>query len=357
VKRTTVKSLSEGIMGLATLCLVLLVGCGGGGEKETKDAGPEARSDLSGAVRGDGSSTVFPIMEAIAEEFQKENPNVRVTVGISGTGGGFKKFCAGETDVSNASRPIKESETESCAGAGVEFVEIPIAFDGLSVMVNPANEFVSCLAVPDLKKIWEPAAQGKITRWSQVRQGWPDEELHLYGAGTDSGTYDYFTEAIVGEEGASRGDFTSSEDDNVIVQGIAGDPNALGFFGYAYYEQNKDRLKLVEIDGGEGCVAPSPETIANGTYQPLSRPLFVYVRTTALQRPEIKAFVNFALENAPALVAETGYIPLPDEVYDLARQRVESGTTGSVYAGGGSQVGTRLQDLLRAEGGGGPAPE
>ncbi|MBA2564409.1 MAG: PstS family phosphate ABC transporter substrate-binding protein [Gemmatimonadetes bacterium] len=346
------------LMDLVTvLCLGSWVACGGGGAPEDRDpadtAGDErAAGDgprLSGAVRGDGSSTVFPIMEAVSEEFQKENPGVRVTVGISGTGGGFKKFCAGETDLSNASRPIKETELEACRAAGVDFVELPIAFDGLSVLANPANDFAQCMTLPELKKLWQPEAQGKVMRWNQVRAAWPAQEIHLYGAGTDSGTYDYFTEAVVGEEGASRGDFTSSEDDNVIVQGISGDPRGLGFFGYAYYEQNKDRLKLLEVDGGDGCVAPSPETIANGTYKPLSRPLFIYVRTTALDRPEVKAFIDYAITNATSLVAETGYIPLTDELYRLARTRAGKRTPGSIYEGGGSQAGTRLQDLLEAE--------
>jgi phosphate transport system substrate-binding protein len=321
--------------------------CGGG--REAEEGGAAADGGLTGTVSGDGSSTVFPIMEAVAEEFQRENPGVRVTIGISGTGGGFKKFCAGETDLSNASRPIKPTEVEACRAAGVEYVEFPIAFDGLSVMVNPANDFAACIEIAELRRLWEPEAQGAVTRWSQVRPGWPDEEVHLYGAGVDSGTYDYFTEAVVGEEGSSRGDFTSSEDDNVIVQGIAGDPQALGFFGYAYYAENRDRLKLLEVDGGTGCVAPSPETIANGTYTPLSRPLFLYVRRESLDRPEVRAFVDYAITNAVALVGETGYVPLTDELYRLARARVASGVTGSIYEGGGSQTGTRLQDLLRQE--------
>jgi phosphate transport system substrate-binding protein len=331
-------------------CLVTL-GCGGGREAE----GDADAAGLGGSVSGDGSSTVFPIMEAVAEEFQRENPDVRVTIGISGTGGGFKKFCAGETDLSNASRPIKPTEVEACRASGVEYVEFPVAFDGLSVMVNPANDFADCVTLGELRRMWEPSAQGAVTRWSQVRPGWPDEEIHLYGAGVDSGTYDYFTEAVVGEEGSSRGDFTSSEDDNVIVQGIAGDPQAIGFFGYAYYAENRDRLKLLEVDGGAGCVAPSPETIAGGTYSPLSRPLFVYVNRQALGRPEVRGFVDFAITNAVALVGETGYVPLTDELYRLARARVANGVTGSIYERGGSQTGTKLQDLLQQEQQGAPA--
>jgi phosphate transport system substrate-binding protein len=340
---------------VTVLCLTAMGACGKGRQADeqtgaaTDTTAAATGGGLAGTVNGDGSSTVFPIMEAVSEEFQKENPGVRVTMGISGTGGGFKKFCAGETDVSNASRPIKPTEVEACKTGGVEYIEIPIAFDGLSVMVNPKNDFASCIKVEELKRLWQPEAQGKVTQWSQVRKGWPAQKITLYGAGTDSGTYDYFTEAIVGKEGSSRGDFTPSEDDNVLVQGIAGDPNALGFFGFAYYEENKDKLKLVQVDGGKGCVAPSPETISDGSYQPLSRPLFVYVRTTALQRPEVKAFVDYTITNAPNLVAEAGYVPLPDEIYLLARERVAKGVTGSIYAGKGSQVGVKLRDLMQQE--------
>jgi phosphate transport system substrate-binding protein len=299
----------------------------------------------------DGSSTVAPITAAIAEEFQTEFPNVRVPVGISGTGGGFKKFCVGETDISDASRPIKESEVELCKQNGIEYVELPVAFDGLAVMVNPQNDFVSCLTVAELKKIWEPEAEGKITNWNQVREGFPDRPLALYGAGTDSGTYDYFTQAIVGKEGASRGDFLPSEDDNVLVQGIAGDPNALGFFGLAYYEQNQDKLKLVAIDNGDGnCVQPTAETVANGTYQPLSRPLFIYVNRARIdEKDEISAFVSYYLAHAKDLVRGVGYIPLTDEIYALAQQRYDRRITGSIFEGVGSTVGVSLADLLAKE--------
>ncbi len=226
---------------------------------------------LRGTVKLDGSSTVFPVSEGMAEEFQRAAPNVRVTVGISGTGGGFKKFCNGETDISDASRPILTQEIQECQAHGIQYIEVPVAFDGLSVMVSPRNTFVDCLTVSELRKMWEPAAQGVVTRWSQVRPGWPDRPFRLYGPGPDSGTFDYFTDAINGKEKASRGDYTASEDDNVLVQGVANDPDALGYFGYAYYVENKDRLKLVKIDAekGGGCVAPSEETIANGTYVPL----------------------------------------------------------------------------------------
>ncbi|MFZ5861482.1 MAG: PstS family phosphate ABC transporter substrate-binding protein [Nitrospirota bacterium] len=305
-------------------------------------------------IKIDGSSTVYPISEAVAEEFGKKNPKVRVTVGISGTGGGFKKFCNGETDLSDASRPIKLSEVELCLDNKIAYIELPVAFDGLAVMVNPKNDWASSMTVKELKKLWEPAAQGKITRWSQIRTGWPDKEIHLFGAGVDSGTYDYFTEAIVGKEHSSRGDFTASEDDNVLVQGIANDPLALGFFGVAYYEHNKERLKLVAIDdenpkNGDGPILPEFDNVKNATYQPLSRPIFIYVNTKALDRPEIAEFVKFYLTAGRPLVQEVGYIPLPDAVYELAQKRAKTRTVGSVFGGKGSQVGVTLEGLLTAE--------
>uniref|UniRef100_A0A831TC70 Phosphate-binding protein n=1 Tax=Thermorudis peleae TaxID=1382356 RepID=A0A831TC70_9BACT len=304
---------------------------------------------LSGLITIDGSSTVFPISEAVAEEFQKQYPDVQVTVGISGTGGGFKKFCAKETDISDASRPIKDSELQTCQQNGVEFIELPVAFDGLSVVVNPQNDWVDHLTVDELKKMWEPAAQGTVTRWNQIRPEWPDEPLNLYGAGTDSGTFDYFTEAIVGESGASRGDYTASEDDNVLVQGVAGDVNALGYFGLAYAVENAGRVKIVPIVNpktGEP-VMPSLETVKNGQYVPLSRPIFIYVSMTAIERPEVDAFVRFYLENAAALAEEVGYIPLPDEAYQLVMERYEQRKTGSVFQG--VEVGVSIEEVLRRE--------
>ena len=312
---------------------------------------PAAQESGADTIIIDGSSTVAPITSAVAEEFQRENPNLRVPVGISGTGGGFKKFCAGETDISNASRPIKESEFEECKANGIEYIELPAAFDGMAVLVNPANDWVECLTVDELKKVWEPAAEGVITNWSQVREGFPDRPLNLYGAGVDSGTYDYFTQAIVGEEGASRGDFLPSEDDNVLVQGIAGDENALGFFGLAYYEQNMDKLKLVAVDNNDGvCVLPDINTVANGSYQPLSRPIFIYVNRARIdEKPILDQFINFYLTNASQLSAEVGYVPLTDEIYQAAQKRYDERVLGSIYAGGGSQVGVSLLDLLTAE--------
>jgi phosphate transport system substrate-binding protein len=274
----------------------------------------EGGGGLSGTIVGDGSSTVFPISEAVAEEFGKIAPDVRVVVGISGTGGGFKKFCNGETDFSDASRPVKDSERESCADNGIEFVEFQVAFDGLSVMVNPKNDFVECLTVDELKRIWQPGST--VDSWNDVRPEWPDESIALYGPDTDSGTFDYFTEVIVGEEDASRPDYTASADDNVLVQGIAGDEEALGYFGYAYYVENTDKLKLVAVDGGDGCVLPTEETIESGEYSPLSRPLFVYVRKDALEQPEVAEFMRFYLTEGRPLVAEVGYVQAPESAYE-----------------------------------------
>lgn len=325
-----------------------LVACGGGnttGEAPTDATAGAGGSDLTGSVLVDGSSSVFPISEAMAEEFGKVNPNVAVTVGVSGTGGGFKKFCAGETDISGASRPIKQEEIDLCKEAGIEFIELPIAYDGLSVVVNPENEFAQCLKTDELKAMWEPAAQDTVTRWNQVRPDFPDQPLSLFGPGTDSGTYDFFMDAI-GADGESRGDYTASEDDNVIVQGVSTDANGLGFFGFAYYVENADRLKLVEIDGGSGCVAPSRETIADGSYQPFSRPEFIYVKTTSAENPAVQAFVNFYLDAAnAALIGEVGYVSLPAELNTKVQERFKALTTGSVFAGE-SAVGKQLKDLL-----------
>lgn len=282
-----------------------------------------ATAGPSGTVMVDGSSTVYPVTEAVAEEFTLEMGRaVRVMVGISGTGGGFKRFCTGETDLSNASRAISASERDLCAEHGVEFLELPIAYDGLTVAVNRENEFAACLTVEELKRIWAPGSE--VRRWSDVRGSWPGEPIRLYGPGTDSGTFDYFTEAVVGEEKASRADFTASEDDNVLVQGVAGDRYSLGYFGYAYYEQNRERLRPVAVDGGEGCVAPSPETIRSGAYRPLSRPLFLYVSRAALERPEVGAFLRFYMENAEALVPEAGYVPLESASYRENLRRLEA---------------------------------
>lgn len=301
-------------------------------------------------IKVDGSSTVFPITEAMAEEYQKANQDVHVTVGLSGTGGGFEKFCRGDIDVTGASRPITEEERAACEEEGIDYIELPVALDALSVVVNPENDWAQCMTVEELKTMWEPEAQGKIMNWNQVRDEWPDEELVLFGAGADSGTYDYFTAAIVGEEHSSRGDFTPSEDDNVLVQGVSREPNALGFFGLAYYEENKDILKAVAIDGGEGCVKPSVQTAKSGEYQPLTRPLFIYVTQGAAQREPIQGFVEFFLDSkrAPKLVEQVGYVPLPTEAYELALQHFEDREFGTVFAGG-SQVGVGIEELLKME--------
>ena len=304
---------------------------------------------LSGRVKIDGSSTVYPITEAVAEEFLSEHRRVRVTVGTSGSGGGFQKFAAGEIDISDASRPIKESEIEKSRENGIEFIELPVAFDGISVTVNPDNDWADHITVEELRRIWRPEAQGKITKWSQVRSEWPDKDLNLYGPGVASGTFDYFTDAIVGREGASRGDYTASEDDNVLVQGVSGDKYALGFFGFAYYHENKERLEIVPVQSEDSTepVAPSFKTIANGTYQPLSRPLFIYVSKESAERQEVEAFIKFFLKNAPELVREVGFVPLNDETYDLALERFDQRVTGSIFSGG-SQVGVDLNDLLKS---------
>jgi phosphate transport system substrate-binding protein len=300
-------------------------------------------------IQIDGSSTVFPVTEAVAEEFQKvKKGKVKVTVGISGTGGGFKKFCRGETDISDASRPILKQEMEACKGSGVEYYELPVAYDALTVMVNPKNDWAGSMTVAELKKIWEPAAQGKVTNWNQVRPNWPNAPLKLFGAGADSGTFDYFTEAIVGKAKSSRGDFTASEDDNVLVQGIANDRNALGYFGFAYYVENQKKLKAVAVDGGKGPVAPSPKTVEDGTYQPLSRPIFIYVSKKSMDKPQVKEFIEFYLKNAADLVKQVKYVPLPTNAYSLGLEHLKKGKIGTVF-GGEAEVGVKIEDLLKRE--------
>lgn len=271
---------------------------------------------LSGEIKIDGSSTVYPITEAVAEEFRAIQPDVRVTVGVSGTGGGFKKFSRGETAISDASRPIKQKEITACEENNIKYVELSVAYDGLAVLINPQNDWVEHFTVEELKRLWEPDAQGTITKWSQIREGWPDEEIHLFGPGTASGTYDYFSEAICGKKVGTRGDFTASEDDNVLVQGIAGDKYSVGFFGLAYYEENKEILKLVGVDNGNGPVTPTLESVSNGSYAPLSRPIFIYVNDKAAAKEEVRQFVNFYLEKTAELATEVGYIPLPKSESD-----------------------------------------
>ncbi len=326
---------------ILAICAVLSSGCG----RRNDDAGGP-----SGTVLVDGSSTLYPISEAVGEEFFIANPNVRVPVGVSGTGGGFSKFLRKEIDINDASRPIKPGEIEQAAQNGIQFIELPVAYDGLAVVANPGADWVECLTVDELRRIWEPGSE--INNWSQVRAGFPNRPLTLYGPGTDSGTYDYFTEAIVGEEGASRADFTASEDDNVLVQGIMGDVNALGYFGMAYYEENRDALKLVGVDDGDEsngarCIVPTTETVRNGSYQPLSRPLFIYVRDESAADSTVSEFVRFYLEHAGQLAGEVGYVPLSDEAYSLALDRFERRTYGSMLSSGRSLVGASIEELMR----------
>lgn len=329
----------------------------GPGAEPTAEAGkpvPPANKDelakLKGEIVIDGSSTVYPVTAAAAEEFRKYAKDVRISVGISGTGGGFKKFCNGETDIQDASRPILPPEVEACKAKGIEYIELPVAYDGLSVVVSPKNTWAQCLTVAELKKVWEPDAQGKITNWKQIRDSFPDRPLKLYGAGADSGTFDYFTEAIMGKAKSSRGDYQASEDDNVLVQGVSGDENSLGYFGYAYVVENPGKLKLVAVENEQGkCVEPNEESIRSGEYQPLSRPIFIYVRKEAAERPEVQAFVKFYLSKSftPIIpTREVGYIPLTDELYAAITKRFEAKTLGTLFPNG-SEVGATLDRYLK----------
>ena len=299
-----------GVLPVLAALAVLVSACG----DSSQNTATADTDTLRGTIQIDGSSTAFPVSQAVAEEFRKEQPNVQVNVGVSGTGGGFKRFTVGETDISNASRPIKDSEREAAAANGIEFIEMRIGTDGLSVMVNNANDFVDCLTVEELNAIWKPGST--INNWQDVRAGFPDQRLRLYGPDTDSGTFDYFTEEINGEAQVSRADYTASADDNVLVQGIAGDRGSLGYFGYAYYQENQESLKVVAVDGGDGCVIPEPSTIEDGSYKPLSRPLFIYVNAASLEKPEVKAFVTFYMDHGYQLTEEEGYVPVERSVYE-----------------------------------------
>ena len=303
--------------------LLLLIACNSGDNKS------DSSSVLSGVVKVDGSSTVFPVTEAVAEEFGKVHPKVRVTVGISGTGGGFKKYCVGEIDINDASRTIKGKEIKVAKENNVEYIELPVAYDGLSVVMNKNNDFIDYLTVEELNSIWKFGSKMKL--WSDVRKGWPKEEIKLYGPGTDSGTFDYFKEAIIGKKNNIRSDFTKSEDDNVLVTGVSGSKYALGFFGYAYYAENKDKLKVVSIDGGNGPVSPTEKSINDGSYSPLSRPVFIYVNPESAKRPEVDAFVNFYLKNSSSLAGEVGYVALPDELLIKAINRYTNKITGKWF--------------------------
>jgi phosphate transport system substrate-binding protein len=318
---------------LALIALVFALPAAGCGRErpadeaatEETDTGAFAEEDLSGTVRADGSSTVGPYVTYAAEQFQKQEPGVRVTVGVSGTGGGFERFCRGETDVSNASRPIKDEEIELCEKEGIDYTELQIANDGLSVVVNPKNDWADCLSGDQLKKIWQPGS--KVDNWKEVDASFPDVKLTLYGAGTDSGTFDYFTDAINGEEGASRSDYTATEDDNVTVTGVAGERGALGYFGLSYFESNRGKLKGVKIDGGGGCVEPTSKTVQDGTYKPLSRPLFVYAKSSALERLEVDAFLQFMLDNQERIARAALFVPLTDDQLAKSRTQLEAGST------------------------------
>ena len=302
-------------------------------------------------IKIDGSSTVYPITEAVAEDFQKSKKNsVRVSVGISGTGGGFKKFCRGETDISDASRPITKKEMEDCKAAGVEYLELPVAYDALTVVINPKNTWAKSMTVAELKAIWEPAAQGKITSWKQVNPAWPDQPLKLYGPGADSGTFEYFTEAINGKSKATRGDFTASEDDNVLVQGVARDVGGLGYFGFAYFTENKDKLAGVSVIAAEGkpAVAPSLETVIDGTYQPLARPIFIYVNAKSAERVEVKEFVEYYMKNGEKLTQEVKYVPLPAKAYAYNLDHFGKRAKGTKFAGE-NKVGLTIEDLMKLE--------
>jgi phosphate transport system substrate-binding protein len=303
-------------------------------------------------VKIDGSSTVYPITEAVAEEFQGANRGaINVTVGISGTGGGFKKFCRGEIDISDASRPILKKEMDACRAAGISYIELPIAYDALTIVVNPKNDWLKSITVDELKKMWAPEAQQTITSWNQVNPAWPNEPLKLYGPGADSGTFDYFTEAIVGKAKSSRGDYTPSEDDNVLVQGVSRDKGGLGYFGFSYYAENSKKLKAVPViaKAGAAAVMPSLETVKNGSYQPLSRPLFIYVNVAALEKPEVKAFVDFYLAKAPALLPQIKFVPLPEKAYALAKENLAKKKIGTGF-GGEPEVGVSVEELLQREG-------
>lgn len=315
---------------------------------------PVVAQAQSQVIKVDGSSTVYPITEAVAEDFQAANKGVKVTVGISGTGGGFKKFTRGELDIANASRPIKKEEIEECKKNGVEFIELPVAFDALTVVINKNNTWAKSMTIAELKKLWEPEAQGKITKWNQINAAWPDAEIQLFGAGADSGTFEYFTEAVNGKAKASRGDYTPSEDDNTLVKGVEGSKNALGYFGMSYYLAHQAKLTAVNIGweknkAGATPVAPSAANVLNGTYAPLSRPLFIYVNRKSVEtRPEVKKFVEFFLANAKELTTEVKYVPLPDAAYETIKSRFAKMQAGTVF-GGEAAIGMKIEAILSRE--------
>ena len=321
------------LLGLVAAVAMLAAACGD--DDDDADSGtttasaPTAGSDLSGSVAIDGSSTVFPVTEAVAEEFRSVAPDVRVTVGVSGTGGGFEKFCNGETDISDASRPIKEGEVEECASNGIDYIPLRVGLDGLAVVTHPDADFLECITMDELSTVWSPDSEGSVNTWNQVRSSWPGTDITLFGPDTDSGTFDFFTEEVNGEGGASRADYTNSTDDNVLVTGISGTEGASGYFGYAYYAENQDKLKVVAVDGGEGCVIPSDETVSNGSYV-LARPLFIYVSTQSLaEKPQVREFVRFFLsDEAITLVTDVGYTAIPADELAESRAALEAAIAG-----------------------------
>ncbi len=332
-----------GFIALASTAILL------GSCASVESPGAKAENTSGVLIKVDGSSTVFPITDEIAKEFQTSVAKPpQISVSISGTGGGFKKFCAAETDITNASRPILQEEMAACKAAGVQYIELPIAYDALTVVVHPQNNWANDITIAELKKIWEPEAEGKITTWNQIRSNWPNQPLTLYGAGKDSGTFDYFTEAAVGEAKASRNDYTATEDDTVIVKGVSQDPNALGYFGYSYYEENKTKLKTLAIDSNGKPIPPSRDTVKNGEYQPFSRPLFIYVNAKSTEKPEVREFVTYYLTNARQVVNTVGYVPLPDEIYQTALTHLEQKKVGTVFAGK-SELNLKIEDLLKKE--------
>ncbi len=333
------KQISIAVLGIAAM---VALGCGDKGATGSGDT-------LGGRIQADGSSTVHPFTAAYAEEFRAENGGVSITVGESGTGGGFKRFCRGETDISNASRPIKQEEMDLCLENGVEYIEIPVAYDALTVVVHPKNTLLDTITVADLKRLWEP--DSSVQTWRDLNPAWPAEKILLFGPGQASGTFDYFTEAIVGKAKSSRTDFQASESDNELVRGVQGSEWALGYFGFSYYDQNRETLKALKIDMNNGGVGPSFESVENGTYQPLSRPLLIYVNKKAAARPEVQAFVHFILDPANRdIMKEEGFVPLPDAVYNIAREKFDAMKTGTLF-GGKEAVGLKLEDLLKAESG------
>jgi phosphate transport system substrate-binding protein len=331
----------KSILAVCVSGAIALAGCG----ESTRNADDVRDAPM---IKIDGSSTVFPIAEAVAEEFQRAGNKVRVTVGLSGTGGGFKKLCRGEIDIANASRPILTEEMEKCRAAGIGYLELPVAFDAITVVVHPSNTWVTTLTIDDLKKMWEPAAQGTVLTWNQVRPEWPETRLMLFGPGADSGTFDYFTEAVAHKAKASRGDYTASEDDNVLVQGVENNKNALGYFGYAYYSAHTDKMRAVPIEAPSGAVAPSIETVVDGTYTPLSRPLFIYVSDRSIQRPEVQSFVEYYLQEGSGYVSEVGFISLPESATQTALKHLQERRVGTVF-GGVPEVGVTIEDVLGRE--------